>query len=54
MENPDSVDEENGLLVRYLNDRLTALSSNYPGKNLVEDLTAVLLPDRYAQVCLPV
>ena len=24
VENPDSVDEENGLLVRYLNDRLTA------------------------------
>ena len=38
VENPDSVDEENGLLVRYLNDRLTALSSNYPGKNLVEIL----------------
>lgn len=32
------MDEENGLLVRYLNDRLTALSSNYPGKNLVEIL----------------
>ena len=38
VENPDSVDEENGLLVRYLNDRLTALCSNYPGKNLVEIL----------------
>ena len=38
VENPDSVDEENGLLVRYLNDRLTALYSNYPGKNLVEIL----------------
>lgn len=38
VENQDSVDEENGLLVRYLNDRLTALSSNYPGKNLVEIL----------------
>lgn len=24
--------------MRYLNDRLTALSSNYPGKNLVEIL----------------
>lgn len=38
VENPGELEEENGLLVRYLNDRLTALFSNYPGKNLLEIL----------------
>lgn len=38
VEDPGTLEEENRMLVRYLNDRLTALFSNYPGKNLLEIL----------------
>lgn len=35
VEGTSELDEENGLLVRYLDDRLTALYSNAPGKNML-------------------
>ena len=38
VEDPGELERENSLLVRYLNDRVTALFSNYPGKNPVEIL----------------
>ena len=44
VENPGALEEENSGLVRYLTDRLTALYSNYPGRNLLE-----ILQDYYYQ-----
>lgn len=35
VEGASALDEENSLLIRYLDDRLTALYSNAPGKNLL-------------------
>lgn len=48
VENPDELDGENGKIYQTLRDRVLALLSNYPGKNMLE-----ILEDMFRQSDLP-